>query len=384
MEKRVAHFIRKDSQLTKSFVQNQIIKHVKYKPAVIFRYHSNKNDAGFAEFNRDDIPILNLASDKNIDLNLRYLKRISKKDVKKILDYLDNNDVSILHFHIGSDACIYSDIMRLSQKPSVVSFYGYDASSFRYFLWGYGGYLLKKRLFPYVSKVLVMSPDMKNDLLQIGCPEDKIIVHYYGTDVKKFIQKKNYTENEDVTLIIISCLDPQKGHRYMLESLMLVHQQNKKIKLKIFGTGSIEKEIKKIINKNNMNSYVSLNGKLTYGSKEHLNELYEADIFIHPSVQAKNGSKEGIPGAIVEAMASGLPVISTYHAGIPYIINNMETGILISEWDVNGLSESIKLLINDVKLRTKLGKAGQAYATENLDLDVKEIELESIYNNLLK
>jgi len=132
-----------------------------------------------------------------------------------------------------------------------------------------------------------------------------------------------------------------------------------------------------------MYDYVSYKGKITYASQEHLKILNDADVFIHPSVTAGNGDKEGIPGAIVEAMSAGLPVISTYHAGIPYIIEHNKTGLLVKEWDIKALTEAIICLAERVELRKKLGLAAQKYALENLDLLQKEKELETIYNNLL-
>lgn len=376
----VAHFIRKSSQLKATFIKNQITHHIDYKPIIIYRYSSDKDDGGFAEFNRNDILILNLSDRKKFDLNLRYLKKLSKKDLDKVLTFLRENNTSVLHFHYGSDACIYSDVIKYSGIPSVVSFYGYDVSSLPKSFWGLGKYYLYSRLFRYVTKVLAMSPDMKKDLLEANCPEEKIIVHYYGTDVKKFYQVKEYYAKSFIEFLIISGLEPKKGHLFLLESFKLAYENNQNINLKIFGDGSIKNEIEEFIKKNKMNSFVSMKGKINYGSPKHLEALKNADIFIHPSVIAKNGDKEGIPGTIVEAMASSLPVISTYHAGIPYIIRNEETGLLVDEWDVQGLVKAIERLTKDLVLRKKLGQNAQKFALANLNLKLKEIELEKIYS----
>ena len=144
MKKVVAHFIRKNTQLRTSFIQNQILHHINYRPVVIYRYHLEKKDGGFAEFHQN-IPLFKLSENKKIDFNFRYLKKISARDTKRILDYLDKNNVSILHFHYGADACIYSDVIKLANRPSVVSFYGYDASSFKDFWFGYGNFLFRNK-----------------------------------------------------------------------------------------------------------------------------------------------------------------------------------------------------------------------------------------------
>ena len=80
---------------------------------------------------------------------------------------------------------------------------------------------------------------------------------------------------------------------------------------------------------------------------------------------------------------AGLPVISTYHGGIPYVIKNYETGLLVNEWDIDGLANAIKTLYINRGLCIKIGTAGQEYALKNLDIIEKEKELEDIYDMLI-
>jgi len=248
---------------------------------------------------------------------------------------------------------------------------------------GYGKNYLKKRVFPYVSRVFAMSEDMKKDLIKITAPREKILVHYHGADVKKFDVQNNYLVQSTITFLIISGLEPQKGHLFLLKAFQEAYKQNSNIYLKIFGSGKLENEIKDFIRNNNMDNYVQLLGRVTYGSVQHLAEFINADIFIHPSVTDTNGDKEGIPGAVVEAMAAGLPVISTFHAGIPHIINDGTTGLLVNEWDIQLLIQRILKLASDSDLRKKIGINAKKYVLSNLDLHLKEKELEQIYNNLI-
>jgi len=381
---RVAHFIRKSSQLRASFIQNQILNHINYKPVIVYKYHSDKSDGGFAEFDNYSIPVLNLWNESGLFSRLlfRYFKKITSKDVKKIKMFLKEHDVNILHFHYGTDAGIYQSFLKKNRIPSVVSFYGYECSGFPKRFFGFGKYYLRHRVFPFISRVFAMSPDMKKDLLSIGCPESKIEVHYYGTDVQKFNINNNYSDNEITKFLIISGLVPQKGHIFLIESFKRAFEKNKKIELYIYGDGMLKERILKIIYDHNM-QYVKYKGKVIYGSEIHLKLLKEADVFVHPSVTDTNGDKEGIPGAIIEAMAAGLPVISTYHAGIPYVIEDKETGLLVKEWDYKALAESILLLANNTVLRKKIGENAKKYAIRNLDLFMKEMDLETIYNSMI-
>ena len=386
MKRTVAHFIRKSTQLRASFIQNQILSHIEYDPVVISKYESQKVDGGFARFESSQFQILSLWNDKDVQSKFLYdgFKLITYRDVKRIQDFLSERKVDLLHFHYGTDAGVYYPFLKDTQIPSVVSFYGYDCSGFPRRFMGYGKRYLNKRVFPYVDKVLAMSSDMKNDLVAAGCPEDKIIVHYYGTDVKKFHIRHQYNPNRSpVKFLLIAGLEPQKGPMFLLKAFKQAYYINPNIRLDIVGDGRLRNKILEFIQVNDMEGYVHYHGPTIYASDEHMSFLRDADVFIHPSVTDTNGDKEGIPGAIVEAMAASLPVISTYHAGIAYIINSGKTGILVNEWNYEQLQDAILLLAGDGKLREQIGKAAQTHALNNLDLHKKEQALEQIYHDLL-
>jgi colanic acid/amylovoran biosynthesis glycosyltransferase len=241
---------------------------------------------------------------------------------------------------------------------------------------------LQQRVYQYADAVFAMSPDMKKDILSTGCPENKIKVHYYGSDVKRFYNNHEYSNSLDVKFLIISGLVPQKGHKFLLAAFYKAIKTNNNIQLTIVGAGELEQKIREQIIEFQLSKNVSLAGPVIYASNEHLKFFTDHDVFIHPSVTDLNGDKEGIPGAIVEAMAAGLPVISTFHAGIPFIIKDNESGLLVKERDVNALYQAILKLAGSSALRRKLGLAGQHYAMEELDLHFKEKELEMIYQML--
>lgn len=390
MEKkyRVAHFVRKSSQLKASFIKNQIAKHVNFEPFIVYRkLVSKENDGGFAEFELSNYNYLNLSFNETELEKLLYktTRSLSSRQIKILTQYLKENNIDILHFHYGTDCGIFHPLLNKIEIPSIVSFYGYDSSSFPKLYFNLGKMFLKGRVFKPVSKVVAMSPDMKNDLLDAGCDQAKIVTHYYGTDCKKFYYKRIYADKSEVIILILASLVPQKGHMFLLRSIKkLIDKEIKNFKLRIVGVGELENELKQYVEENNMQNWIQFVGVIKYASDEMLSEYHTADIFVHPSVIADNGDKEGIPGTIVEAMASGLPVISTYHAGIPYIIENNGTGLLVDEYNYEQLTIAIENLILSRELREKIGLAGQKYAMENLDLDTKELKLEEIYKALVK
>jgi colanic acid/amylovoran biosynthesis glycosyltransferase len=387
MKLTVAHFIRKHSQLQSTFIKNQVESHFKFSPVVLYKLSLHKIPGGFAELDSSQIPTLGLSANENKISRLKFkiLKLISNKDINCINDFIKKHDVKVLHFHYGTDAGIFKPFLKSNKIPSLVSFYGYDCSGFPRKLGGFGKLYLQKRVFPFTTKVLAMSPDMKKDLISLGCPEEKIIVHHHGNDIKRFFFNRDYKiKTETVNFLILSGLTCQKGHFFLLKSFTEAHKKNNNIRLTIVGGGPLKLKIANYISDNNLSGYVRFESSVVYLSKKHLDYLKNNDIFIHPSITDISGDKEGIPGAIIEAMASGLPVISTYHAGIPYIIENRKTGLLVNEYDYNALTEAILELASNEFLRKQLGQAGQKFVQEELDLLKKEEELENIYLELIK
>jgi len=385
----VLHFVRKNTQLKASFINNQISHHINCNPSIVYREQRlNPFDGGFATFNLNEYNYLDLSHGEFNLEKLRYktVKTLSGRQVNQILSFIKNQKIAICHFHFGTDCGIFTPLIERLPIPSVVSFYGYDCSSFPNRFLGYGKIYLKHRVFKHITKVLAMSPDMKKDLMATGCMDDKIEIHYYGTDVHRFCQsEKQYPDKEMITILNLCSLDPQKGQLFLLKSIKkIVEKGVTNFQLRIVGTGEVEEELRTYVRKQKLTGYVDFIGAIPYGGSEMLREYHEADIFVHPSVVAPNGDKEGIPGTIVEAMSAGLPVISTWHAGIPYIITHNKSGILIKEHDVSSLADALQTLIQNSAMRKNIGQAGQCYAMENLDLKQKEVELENIYQKLIR
>ena len=387
MNNTVLHLVRKYTQLKASFIQNQILNHIEFEPKVIFcENRSSHIDGGFASVLPDNIMVHELEKKHTFFEKMRYkiLKQINGISTKDLLKQIKQLNPQIIHLHYGTDAGIYLKAIQNLNIPKVVSFYGYECSGFPKRFLGLGKYYLKYRTFRYADKVLAMSEDMKNDLIEIGCPEEKIVVHYHGAKVKRFNASHDYKEEAIVSFLIISGFNAQKGHVFLLQSFKKALELNTNIRLTIVGEGSQKEKIIQTITKLKLQNFVDIKPFVVYGSQEHIEYFADYDVFIHPSLTDINGDKEGIPGAIVEAMAAGLPILSTFHAGIPCIIENKISGLLVKEWDVDDLFSKIIEIANNRDLRENLGLKGQKYALENLDLAKKEIVLEQIYNDMAK
>lgn len=380
--KKVVHLMRKFLPPTASFIYNQISKHEQFEPYLVY---CEDSPSVFRAALEKEYPAYQAPQSMLGKQLYQYTRNLYRGDRKKLEQQLRKIRPDILHIHYGVDALVYADMCSALQIPVVVSFYGYDCTSFPRRFKGLGRLWLQKKLFenPGISAYTAMSPDMEKDLLSIGCPEEKIIVHYHGSDTTPFYRERNYLDKEDIHLLIISSLTAKKGHLFLLKALQRAQQQTEKqLHLHIVGDGELKDAISMFIRQENL-SRVQLHGPVDYGSAQHLQFLDNADIFIHPSIHTENGEKEGIPGALIESRSSGLPVVTTRHAGIPFIVEDQKTGLLADENDVDTLAKHIVLLAEHVELREKIGRQGQAYTVDKLDVVKKEKDLEKIYHRLI-
>jgi colanic acid/amylovoran biosynthesis glycosyltransferase len=111
--------------------------------------------------------------------------------------------------------------------------------------------------------------------------------------------------------------------------------------------------------------------------------LESADVYLAPSLTASDGDIEGIPVSIMEAMAAGLPVVSTQHSAIPELVTDGVSGFLAAERDISGLADYLTMLANDPGLRARMGAAGRDIVVREFEIDALNDELERRYRDLL-
>ena len=291
MKKRVLHFVRKSSQLKTSFIKNQITHHVNYEPFIVCRKNVDKEkDGGFAEFNLDLFEYLDLSLNETIIEKIKYktIRTITKRQIRLIENFIKEKSIDICHFHYGTDCGVFYPLLEKIKIPSVVSFYGYDVSFFPNRFLGYGKFFLRNRVFKKVKVVLAMTEEMKKDLINIGCPPEKIIVHYHGVPSEIFLIKRNNYgsfKERDFVLLNVANYNPVKGHIFIFQAIKrLIDHEDIKIQLRIVGKNYNNSIITDFISKNRLEKYIKFLGPLKYGSREIVSEYINADAFIHPSV----------------------------------------------------------------------------------------------------
>lgn len=324
---------------------------------------------------KNPIPLLN-----SINFLKYGRKAVSLELLFQIIPFLENGPYDIVHCHfgpIGKIGLFFRDIGALKGKI-VTTFHGFDMSSYikKY---GKNSY---KDLFERGDLFLTISERWKEELINLGVKEKKIIVHRMGVDTDKFVfSSRRPKGNGDVKLITIARFVEKKGVKYGIQAVAKALKKYPKIEYKIVGDGHLRSDLESLIKELNINNNVKLLG---WKPQEDIVKLMkDSDILLAPSVTAEGGDQEGIPVVLMEALAQGLPVISTYHSGIPELVQDGVSGYLVHERDVNALSERLEHLIKNQELWANMGCAGRNYIENYYNIDKLNEQLVEIFQKLV-
>ncbi|MCL1469348.1 glycosyltransferase [Argonema antarcticum] len=228
---------------------------------------------------------------------------------------------------------------------------------------------------------LPVCESMKRQMIELGCDEKKITVYRTGLDLKNFaFTQRQIRADQRVKLVTIARLAESKGIEYGIRAIEKLVKNYPHIEYLIVGDGPLMGELQQLIRELDLQNAVKLLGWKK--RNEVIEILSGADILVAPSVTAKNGAQEGIPNVLKEAMAIGLPVVSTHHSGIPELIENGVSGFLVPERDADTLAEKIGYLADHPEIWLQMSRAGRACVEKSYDLNKLNDRLVEIYQNL--
>ncbi len=282
-------------------------------------------------------------------------------EAEKLARFLSSRSVNVVLAQYGTQAADLVPACRMAGVPLVPHFHGFDASrhstiedySSRY-----------ADLFAYCDRIIAVSKRMQLDLIELGCEREKIVHIPYAPHPSFFDVIPNYESNQ---LVMVGRLTDQKAPHLSLLAFARVLDKHPELRLRIVGEGELRSVCRDLINALGIATKVDLLGA---GDRAIIQrEFSDAVLFLQHSIEAANGDREGTPVAVLEAGASGLPVISTLHAGIPDVVISGRTGILVGEGDVNSMADAICSIIRDRKLASNLGKSAREHVRTHFPME---------------
>ncbi len=233
-------------------------------------------------------------------------------------------------------------------------------------------------LFEHGSRFLPISERWRSRLLELGCRESKISVHHMGIDCRKFtFTARTSAAQRHIKIVSIARLVEKKGLEYGIEAVGLLRlPPGTRVTLEVIGDGPLRESLQRKIVSLQLEERVVLSG---WRDQSYVvAALAEASVMIAPSVTAADGDQEGIPVVLMEAMASGLPVVSTYHSGIPELILDGVSGLLVKERDSAALAAAIQRLVDDSALRESISRGGRLAVESQWNIEILNRRLEEL------
>ena len=334
----------------------------------------------------------------NANLNIQYVintkfqryslswfnQKFKQKVLKNPYSYFERKmkelDINIIHCHFGQDGYLFLPLKNRIKIPYITSFYGIDASRIPRL----PGWDRKyKELFHKGDLFLVLGNSMKKSLIDLGCPEEKVKIHYLGVDLNKFsYERKSLEKNGGITFIMCGRFVEKKGFSYGIKAFKRVCQAYKRTRLLIVGDGKLKGELETLVSEYRLQQKVEFVGKVSNTDFSKIIKM--AQVCLVPSVTAKDDDKEGTPFVAIEAQASGLPVIGSRHADIPEVVIDNKTGFIVNERDIDGLAEKMLYFIEHPDMISEFGRNGRKHIEKDYNISIQTRKLEELYKTLLK
>ena len=287
----------------------------------------------------------------------------TERHIQRIADKLKEERIDIVLAEYGvcghaiMPACVMANI------PMVAHFHGYDA--FRNdALKKAQGY---KELFSQATGLIVVSREMEQQLISLGAPEEIVFYNCYGVEVREQERGMKPVAERGPHFMGIGRFVDKKMPVLTILAFKKALESVPDIKLTIVGEGQLLGACKALVRAYGLERAINLPGKMPH--KKVLDLFRSCRGFVQHSIVSTINDHEGTPLAILEAMAAGVPVVATSHAGIKDQVQHGIHGLLCEEYDIDGMAENIVQLARNAELAQTMGEAGREHISENLRID---------------
>jgi colanic acid/amylovoran biosynthesis glycosyltransferase len=275
---------------------------------------------------------------------------------------------ALVHAHTGINGAHALPLVQRLNLPLVVTFHGYDATASDEELRRRrtrGRVYLRRReaLKSATSRAVAVSRFIAERLRQQGWPDERVVLHYMGVDTRAFRPDGPPLREREPTIFWAGRLVEKKGLEYAIDAMPAVQTRVPGARLVIAGQGERHDSLQRRAATRGAN--VRFVGQIDAAGVRHW--LKRSSVYCMPSVRAANGDGEGVPTALIEAMACGLPVVASEHAGIPEAVEHGVTGLLAPERDACALASHLAILLTDRERLALMGGGARTRVLEKFD-----------------
>lgn len=302
-------------------------------------------------------------------------KEVSPYYPYDLVDLLKTDNPDLVHVYYGHKAVHYLDMLEAWGGPFVVSFHGVDVSKFL----DQPEYVTKlKTVFKKASLVMARSQSLLDRLEELGCPADKLRMNHTPIPLEHLQAAVRQPPTGGQWRLVQACrLIQKKGILTTLKALAIVKEKYPRVRYVLCGEGPLKPKIEETVHKLGLEDNVEMLGWL---DQQQLLEQYNiAQMFLHPSQKTKEEDQEGIPNSMLEAMATGLPVVATMHGGIPEAVHSGEDGLLVPEKSPEQLAEAMLKLMGDASELARLSRNAATSVRDNFGSETQVAAMEDVY-----
>jgi glycosyltransferase involved in cell wall biosynthesis len=200
---------------------------------------------------------------------------------------------------------------------------------------------------------------------QPGVDPGRIHVVYHGIDTRRFSPAETAAPSAVAQLVAVAQFIPKKGYACLFRAVSLLERAGVRFRFRVFGKGPLEGELHQLVTSLGLDDYVEFCGQVS--SDEVARALSSCDLFLCGSRQSEEGDRDGIPNSLAEAMAAGVPVVATRVAGIPELVEDGISGVLVAPDDPQALYEAAAKLLHDRSQARRVGEGARRRVLDFFD-----------------
>jgi len=304
-------------------------------------------------------------------------------DMQPYLRLLGRRRPSLIHAHFGIEGVSALGLAMQLKIPLVTTFHGFDATLKTHAMLGSPAWfrypLLRRKLAREGNLFLCASSFIRQKLLETGFPESRTHTHYIGVDCQTIRPRADF---EETPLILhVARLVEVKGTRYLLRAFATVARKYDRVRLLIIGDGPLRRQLHALTTSLGLRDRVEFLGAVPHVAV--LSWMRKAAMLVLPGIRTATGREEGLGMVLLEAAATGLPIVGSRVGGIPECMLEGKTGFLVPERDEDALAQRMAELLEDPVRRHRMGAAGRALVEDRFDIDRQTAVLEKYYDSLI-